>query len=79
MKTRLLIIIAIGIIGFSQIVYAEEPPDPSLFRDLQKGETISNPEVTIIIQSLGAILIVLFIILYAIKKRMVKKNDCETR
>jgi len=79
MKTRLLIIIAIGIIGFSQIVYAEESPDPSLFRDLQKGETISNPEVTIIIQSLGAILIILFIILYAIKKRMVKKNDCETR
>ena len=44
-------------------------PKPSDFRDLQTGETISNPEVIVIIQSLGAILIVLFIVIYAIKKR----------
>lgn len=50
-------------------------PKPSDFRDLQRGETISNPEVAIIIQSLGAILIVFFIILYAIKKRMARKNE----
>ena len=75
MKTRLLIIFTIGIIGFSEISFAEDSPDPSLFRDLQKGETISNPEVVIIIESLGAILIVSFIIFYAIKKRMVKKNE----
>ena len=43
------------------------------FRGLQTGESMSNPEVAIILQSLGAILIVLFIALYAIKKRM-KKN-----
>jgi len=47
-------------------------PKPSDFRDLQEGETISNPEVVIIIQSLGAGLIVLFIVIYAIKKRMKK-------
>ncbi|MGY5149764.1 MAG: hypothetical protein ACW9W3_06850 [Candidatus Nitrosopumilus sp. bin_68KS] len=50
-------------------------PKPSDFRDLQRGETISNPEVAIIIQSLGAILIVFFIILYAIKKRLKKKEN----
>ena len=44
-------------------------PKPSDFRDLQTGETISNPEVIVIIQSLGAVLIVLFIVIYAIKKR----------
>ena len=48
--------------------------DSSDFRGLQTSETISNPEVTIILESLGAILIVLFIIIYAIKKRM-KKNQ----
>ncbi|WP_428325449.1 hypothetical protein [Nitrosopumilus sp.] len=44
-------------------------PKPSDFRDLQTGETISNPEVIVIIQSLGAILIILFIVIYAIRKR----------
>jgi len=47
--------------------------DPTFFRqNLQTGETISNPEVIIIIESLGAILIVSFIIIYAIKKRRKK-------
>jgi hypothetical protein len=48
--------------------------DSSDFRGLQTGETMSNPEVAIILESLGAILIVLFIIIYVIKKRM-KKNE----
>ena len=48
--------------------------DSSDFRGLQTGETISNPEVAIIIQSLGAILIILFIVIYAIKKRMKKQE-----
>ncbi|MCV0431237.1 hypothetical protein [Nitrosopumilus sp.] len=52
----------------------KQKPKPSDFRDLQTDETISNPEVMIIIQSLGAILIALFIIIYAVKKRM-KKNE----
>lgn len=47
--------------------------DSSDFRGLQTGESIPNPEVAIILQSLGAILIVLFIVIYTIKKRM-KKN-----
>ena len=50
-----------------QLVYATP-------ESLQTGETISNPSVMIIIESLGVILIVFFIILYAIKKRMVKKS-----
>ena len=47
----------------------KQKPKPSDFRDFEAGETISNPEVVIIIQSLGAGLIILFIIIYAIKKR----------
>ncbi len=68
MKTRLLIILAVFVLFPIQLVYAS-------LESLQTGETISNPSVIIIIESLGAILIVLFIILYAIKKRMVKKNE----
>jgi hypothetical protein len=49
--------------------------DSSDFRGLQTGETISNPEVAIILESLGAILIVLFIIIYAAKKRMKKHEN----
>ena len=49
-------------------------PNPADFRGLQTSETLSNPEVAIILESLGAILIVLFIIIYAIKKKM-KKNQ----
>ena len=45
-------------------------PDPEQFR----GETLQDTQVIIIIQSLGAILIASFIILYAIKKRR-KKNE----
>ena len=40
------------------------------FRGLQTSNTVSNHETAIILQSLGAILIVLFIVLYAIKKRL---------
>ena len=49
--------------------------DSSDFRGLQTGETISNPEVAIILESLGAILIVLFIVIYAVKKRMKKSIE----
>ena len=48
--------------------------DSSDFRGLQTGESIPNPEVAIILQSLGAILIVSFIVIYAIKKK-IKKNE----
>jgi len=75
MNIGLLIIFVIGIIGFTDISFAQEFPDPSSFRDLQKDETIPNIEAILIIESLGAILIAWFIVLYAIKKRIVKKNS----
>jgi len=49
--------------------------DPSFLREsLQTGETISpqGTLIAIIIQALGAIVIVGFIIIYAIKKRLKK-------
>ena len=49
--------------------------DSSDFRGLQTGEAISNPEVAMILQSLGAILILFFIVIYAIKKRMTRKIE----
>ena len=49
--------------------------DSTFFRqNLQTGETISNPSVVIIIESLGVGLIFLFIIIYAIKKRRRKQE-----
>ena len=51
-----------------------EDVEPSDFRELQTGETMSNPEIAIIIESLGAGLIILFIVIFAIKKRK-KPND----
>ena len=48
--------------------------DPDFSRqNLQTGETISHPEVIMIIESLGAILIVSFIVIYTIKKRRKRK------
>ena len=44
-------------------------------QNFQTAETLSNPLVIILIQSIGAILIVIFIILYAIKKRMKKSIE----
>jgi len=68
---KLVIIIAIAFVLLIPVsVFAQESPDPSFYRAAAIGETLSNPEIAIIIQSLGAILIVFFIILYAIKKRM---------
>ena len=54
--------------------------NPSFARqNFQTCEAISHPEVIITVESLGAILIVLFIILYAVKKKIAKKNASETR
>ena len=52
--------------------------DPSFTpQDFRTGETLSNPWVAIVIESLGAVLIVLFIVIYAIKKKIkrVSKHD----
>ncbi len=45
--------------------------------DYRKGETLSNTWVAIVIEGLGAALIVLFIVIYAIKKKAkgVSKHD----
>ena len=80
MKTRVFWTITI----FTAVVFGPMPEllgeenirieDESFTRQsLQTGETISNPEVILTIESLGAILIVLFIVIYAIKKR--RKTD----
>ena len=56
--------------------------DPSFSRQsLQTGETLSESGtfVSIFVGSLGPILIVLFIVIYAVKKRITKKNESETR
>ena len=47
--------------------------DSSDFRGLQTGETIPNHEFVIILESLGAGLIVLFIVIYAVRKRRKRK------
>jgi hypothetical protein len=45
--------------------------------DYRKGETLSNTWVAIVIEGLGAALIVLFIVIYAIKRKAkgVSKHD----
>lgn len=50
--------------------------DPSLFREsMQTGETITpvGHLAAIIIEGLGTILIIVFIVIYAIKKKMRKE------
>lgn len=90
MKTRLLIFF-FGLILFSLLVSLEQVlifaqaqnpniriEDPTFTpQDFRTGETLSNPEVAIVIESLGAVLIVLFIVIFAIKKRAkgVSKHD----
>lgn len=84
-------LIIFGIIGFFLsfgsfdyiTTYADQNPnirveDPSFVpQNLRTGETLSNSWVAIGIEKLGAVLIVLFIVIYAIKKRSkgVQKND----
>ncbi len=71
-----LVLVVFGMIG---MVHAQEQneniriEDPTFTRqNLQTGETLSNPHIVIIIESLGAVLIVFFIIFYAIKKKSKK-------
>jgi len=86
MKTKLLMIL--GIMLFSYFGFFEHVPisaqeqspnirveDPNFtHQDFQTGETLSNPLVAILIQSLGAVLIVVFIVIYAIKKKSKGKS-----
>ena len=81
MKTRFKILgifgICLVVLSFGASVHAQNEnirvDDPTFERQsLQTGETITSQGnfTIIIIQSLGAILIVLFIIIYAVKKRI---------
>jgi len=90
MKTRLLIFF-LGLILFSllvsleQVLISAQAQNPNISvedptsapQDLQSGETLSNPGAAIVIESLGAVLIILFIVIFAIKKRTkgVSKHD----
>ena len=65
-------------------IYAQEQnpnirvEDASLVpQNFRTGETLSNSWVVVGIEKLGALLIVLFIVIYAIKKRVkgIQKND----
>jgi len=89
MKTTLLILILVISFLFSTNITFGQPSDenPSFFKigdlfywqNLQTGETISplGTFVSILVSSLGPTLIVLFIVIYAVKKRM-KKSGIET-
>lgn len=84
MKTTLLIpIFIISLLFSSNIVFGQSSDnDPHFFKigdlfywqNLQTGETISpfGTFVSIFVDSLGPILIVLFIVIYAVKKRKKK-------
>jgi len=90
MKIRILLII-FGIILFSllasfeQVLISAQAQNPNIRvedptftpQDFRTGETLSNPWVAIVIEGLGAVLIVLFIVIYAIKKKAkgVTKHD----
>ena len=88
MKTRLLItgIILISFLAsFEQVYISAQEQNPNMKveapplspEDYRKGETLSNTWVAMLIEGLGAALIVLFIVIYAIKKKAkgVSKHD----
>lgn len=83
MNDRVLVLIILSNLAISGMTlsaaHAQNPnirvDDPSLKpQDFRTGETLSNTFVPIIIEGLGAGLIILFIVIYAIKKRR-KKDD----
>jgi len=84
MKSIFLIFIGIVLLLFPSLEHASaqvqnpniRTDDPSFFREsMQTGETIT-PEgqlTAIIIEGLGTILIIVFIVIYAVKKRIRKE------
>jgi hypothetical protein len=87
MNTRLLIpVFTISLLFSTSIVFGESSDESQYFfkvgdlfywQNLQTGETIppSGVLISILVSSLGPILIVLFIVIYAIKKRRKKKAE----
>ena len=87
MKTRLLIsVFTISLLFSTSIVFGESSNESQYFfkvgdlfywQNLQTGETIppSGMLISILVNSLGPILIVLFIVIYTIKKRREKKVE----
>ena len=84
MKSIFLILVGIvllQLLAFDQTFAQGQNPnmqveDPSFFREsMQTGETITvgGNLTAIIIEGLGTILIIVFIVIYAIKKRMRKE------
>jgi hypothetical protein len=88
MKITFLILIFVISLFSTNITFGQSSDENSPFfkigdlfywQNLQTGETISplGTFVSILVSSLGPILIVLFIVIYAVKKRM-KKSGIET-
>ena len=87
MKTRLLIpVFAISLLFSTNMAFGESSDESQYFfkvgdffswQNLQTGETIppSGVLISILVSSLGSILIVLFIVIYTIKKRRKKKAE----
>ena len=87
MKTRILIpVFVIFFLFSSNIAFGESPGENQYFfqigdlfywQNLQTGETVSplGTFVSIFMSTLGPILIVLFIVIYAVKKRMRKSIE----
>jgi len=87
-KMNNILLILVFIISFlfsTSISYGESSDENQYFfkigdlfywQNLQTGETIpaSGTLISIFVSSLGPILIVLFIVIYAVKKRTTKKN-----
>jgi hypothetical protein len=86
--TFFILIFVISLLFLTNTAFGQSSNENSLFfkigdlfywQNLQTGETISplGTFVSILVSSLGPILIVLFIVIYAVKKRM-KKSGIET-
>ena len=80
----LILVFAISFLFSTSITFGESDENQYFFKvgdlfywqNLQTGETISasGTFISIFVSSLGPILIVLFIVIYAVKKRTTKKN-----
>ena len=83
MNSRILMLILLVNLAFSGMILTSQAQNPNIRvedpdfgpQDFRTGETLSNTFVPIIIEGLGAGLIILFIVVYAIKKRRNKYDN----